>query len=156
MTILELPLNTSSYEMIERGEKNEEYRDYRPYWTDRLHRQNYTHVRFRYGYTRRSMIYEIESITTGKGKIEWGAPDSDKDVYIIKVGKRTDAVLQRQSVWLARDKSGRLFVYEKSPVKGESFFLNSGSPYSEINSAFLPDVTFENSPVRLEIQISSR
>jgi hypothetical protein len=48
--------------------------------------RNYTHVKFSYGYTKRTMTFEIESITIGKGKQEWGAPN--EDVFIIKLGKR--------------------------------------------------------------------
>ena len=47
---------------------------------------DYTHVKFSYGYTKRTMIFEIESITIGKGNPEWGAPT--EDVFIIKLGKR--------------------------------------------------------------------
>jgi hypothetical protein len=43
-------------------------------------------VKFSYGYTKRTMTYEIEGITIGKGKSEWGAPK--EDVFIIKIGKR--------------------------------------------------------------------
>jgi hypothetical protein len=32
------------------------------------------------------MTFELEKITIGKGKPEWGAPD--EDVFIIKLGKR--------------------------------------------------------------------
>lgn len=48
--------------------------------------RNYTHVRFRYGYTKETMLFEIESISIGKGNKEWGAPEND--VFIIKLGKR--------------------------------------------------------------------
>lgn len=48
----------------------------------------YTHVKFFYGYTRRTMTFEIESIAIGKGNPEWGAPP--KDVFIIKLGKRIE------------------------------------------------------------------
>ena len=48
--------------------------------------KKYTHVKFSYGYTKRTMTFEIESITIGKGKPEWGAPT--EDVFIIKLGKR--------------------------------------------------------------------
>ena len=43
-------------------------------------------VKFSYGYTKRTMTFEIESITIGKGNPEWGAPT--EDVFIIKLGKR--------------------------------------------------------------------
>jgi len=48
--------------------------------------KNFTHVRFRYGYTKRTMLREIESITIGYGKPEWGAP-TDRQVFIIKFKK---------------------------------------------------------------------
>ena len=49
--------------------------------------KGYTHVRFRYGYTKRTMTFEIEDIKIGRGNPEWGAPE-DKDVFIIKLGNR--------------------------------------------------------------------
>lgn len=49
--------------------------------------KDYKYVRFSYGYTKRTMTFEVESIRIGKGKYEWGAP-IDKDVFIIKLGKR--------------------------------------------------------------------
>lgn len=48
--------------------------------------KKFTHVKFSYGYTKRTMTFEIESITIGKGKPEWGAPA--EEVFIIKLGKR--------------------------------------------------------------------
>lgn len=45
-------------------------------------------VKFSYGYTKRTMTFEIESITIGKGKPEWGAPT--EDVFIIKLGQRNE------------------------------------------------------------------
>ena len=50
--------------------------------------KDYTHVKFSYGYTKRTMTFEIESITIGKGKPEWGAPT--EDVFIIKLRKKND------------------------------------------------------------------
>lgn len=47
---------------------------------------NYTHVKFSYGYTKRTMIFGIEGIRIGKGNPEWGAPA--EDVFINKLGKR--------------------------------------------------------------------
>lgn len=48
--------------------------------------RGYSHVKFSYGYTTRTMTFEIESISIGKGKAEWGAPN--EEVFIIKLGKR--------------------------------------------------------------------
>jgi hypothetical protein len=112
--ILHLPLEAKWYKMIESGVKKEEYREIKPYWVNRLARcykwcalsvlthldrckqchtdfndirtNGYTHVKFSYGYTKRNMTFEIESITIGKGKLEWGAPD--EEVFKIKLGKR--------------------------------------------------------------------
>lgn len=100
MIILDLPLKRKWYEMIESGIKTEEYREFKDYWIVRLGKKvginNYggphynlrpfTHVRFRYGYTKRTMLREIESISIGYGKPEWGAP-TDKRVFIIKFKK---------------------------------------------------------------------
>lgn len=98
--------------MIESGKKKEEYREIKPYWLSRLcfskhmgdckERQRectecfkfalacegyicypYTHVRFRLGYTKRTMLREIDTIEFGYCNPEWGAP-TDKMVFIIK------------------------------------------------------------------------
>ena len=100
---LHLPLKAQWYEMNESGVKTEEYREIKPYWCKRFigmdrplfsfrygyqesNVKGFTHVKFSYGYTRRTMTFEIESITIGKGNPEWGAPD--KEVFIIKLGRR--------------------------------------------------------------------
>lgn len=95
MKILDLPLKKKWYNMYESGEKREEYREYKEYWYKRLidvetlRPKPYTHVRFRYGYTRRTMLFEITSINVGMGLPEWGAP-TYKEVFIIKLGKRVE------------------------------------------------------------------
>ena len=101
MRILDLPLKGEWYEMIESGIKTEEYREIKTYWCKRLlryqdtiedsvdFRDDYTHVRFRYGYTNRTMLREIESMRIGYGKPEWGAPPGKK-VFIIKFKKGGD------------------------------------------------------------------
>lgn len=43
-------------------------------------------VKFSYGYTKRTMKFEIKEIVIGKGNPEWGAPE--EDVFIIKLGNR--------------------------------------------------------------------
>lgn len=119
MKILHLPLKAKWYEMIECGDKLEEYREIKPHWIKRffvyadgqrinnsdaeylarnisalfsasydgtIRYVHYTHVKFSYGYTKRTMMFEIESIRIGKGKPEWGAPA--ENVIINKLGKR--------------------------------------------------------------------
>lgn len=50
-----------------------------------IKRINYTHVKFSYGYTKRTMCYKLLSLLYGKGIPDWGAPAGD--VFIIKLGK---------------------------------------------------------------------
>ena len=119
MKTLHLPLKAQWYDMIESGEKKEEYIEINDYWIKRLtickgnnnhektgfwckkanciscitrgdgfHRINCTHVRFRYGYTKRTMLFKLDSITIGKGRPEWGAPDHE--VFILKLGERIE------------------------------------------------------------------
>lgn len=109
--MLHLILKAQWYDMQERGEKREEYREIKPYWISRLCFSSktfecrcksncemclmgfspfweariypYTHVCFHYGYTKRCFIHKIDSITIGMGRPEWGAP-TDREVFIIK------------------------------------------------------------------------
>lgn len=48
----------------------------------------FTHVRFRYGYTKRTMLFELKEIVIGKGNLKWGAPE--EDVFILKLGNKED------------------------------------------------------------------
>ncbi len=97
MKILDLPIKAKWYDMIESGEKKEEYRECKKYWVKRLMCHGigynwiisfkpYTHVRFHYGYTKRIMLFELKEIVIGKGNPAWGAPDHE--VFILKLGKR--------------------------------------------------------------------
>lgn len=89
MKILRLPLKKEWYNMIESGEKKEEYRELKDYWTTRIVSKGWpTHVQFSYGYTIRTMMFEINRIRVGLGKKEWGAPDCE--VYIITLGNRIE------------------------------------------------------------------
>ena len=55
-------------------------------WNYKL--RGYTHVRFRFGYTKRTMLFELNDIVVGKGNKEWGAPDNE--VFILKLGQRIE------------------------------------------------------------------
>ena len=85
MKTLYLPLKKQWYEMIERGEKLEEYREMKPYWQKRL-TGRIDAASFSYGYTKRRMTFECAGITIGRGRPEWGAPDDE--VFVIKLGRR--------------------------------------------------------------------
>lgn len=101
---LHLPLMAKWYDMIESGEKPEEYRENKPYWKKRLCLtpieqdgnlvyskciKQYKYVCFSYGYTKRRMTWELDSIRIGYGNPEWGAP-KDEEVFIIKLGRRIE------------------------------------------------------------------
>lgn len=104
--VLDLPLKKEWYNMIESGEKTEEYREIKPYWIKRLTElktdflpfsmrnryqqipfKKYDYVRFRYGYTSRTMEFKIEEIVLGHGKPEWGHTTAAA-VFIIKLGEK--------------------------------------------------------------------
>lgn len=102
--ILYLPLKKEWYNMIESGEKKEEYRELSNYWYKRLMYKPfiddsdntfdnddvkpYDYVRFSYGYTKRNMTYKCNKIRIGEGKKEWGAPNGL--VFIIELGDKVE------------------------------------------------------------------
>lgn len=96
------------YDMIEQGEKPEEYRDIET-WSKRICRYgkkqtcgircafgnhtfckkvatDYTHVCIHRAYTKTTMLWSIDQITIGKGNPKWGAPKCK--VFIIKLKER--------------------------------------------------------------------
>jgi hypothetical protein len=108
MKTLDLVLKKKWYDMIESGEKTEEYREIKPYWVKRLtslrygrllfsHRNGYqpipfkdfTHVTFHLGYSkdRPSMTFAIKEIVCGEGNEKWGA-EKDKLYFVIKLGEK--------------------------------------------------------------------
>lgn len=46
-------------------------------------------VKFVYGYTKRTMTFEIEDVVIGTGNHEWGA-ENGVEYYVIKLGNRID------------------------------------------------------------------
>lgn len=93
MKILDLVLKKQWFDLIKNGNKREEYREIKSYWTKRLMNsdntfKNYTHVKFRCGYSNNFIIYRIESIEIGEGKEEWGAA-LNKQYYKIKFANRS-------------------------------------------------------------------
>lgn len=58
--------------------------------------------------------------------------------------------------WIARDKNGALWVYEKAPLYacglGE-FYCEIGELNSELDKRFFPEITFENSPMEIELKL---
>lgn len=114
MKTLELVLQNKWFDMIECGKKKEEYREIKPYWAKRLVKfcndcyepgscRNYIQrcillkperiefvdfdrVRFRRGYTTRTISVKIENIKINYGLTEWGAMAGEK-YFVIRLGK---------------------------------------------------------------------
>lgn len=84
---LHLVLKHKWYDMIASGVKKEEYREIKPYYSDRFFNNHYTHVVFHKGYTNETMTFWIKNIITDFGKPEWGAEPNEL-YYVIKLGKR--------------------------------------------------------------------
>lgn len=121
--ILDLSLCYKWYDMIESGEKTEEYREIKDYWLHRLtyivcimgeinerdaaFRKKYKYVRFHRGQGgKQTMLFEFKGLTIGFGNPEWGAP-TDKRVFIIRLGKRVDKAEPIVLGW-TRDEKGNV------------------------------------------------
>lgn len=88
MILLELIVTGQWYDMIERGDKPEEYRALSNHWVSRIwyNKDKIKAIRFHRGYTNTTMTIKCEGITIGKGNPQWGAPE--KEVLILKLGER--------------------------------------------------------------------
>ena len=103
--MLIFPIKKRWFDMIARGEKKEEYREIKPYWTKRIIKMigldsveedvktilrgvktsNKYEVIFRNGYLKDSpKLYAKVKVSIGQGKIEWGA-ESQKEYYILHI-----------------------------------------------------------------------
>lgn len=63
-------------------------------------------------------------------------------------------------MWIARDEDGKLWFHEKEPyinkyAKKDDAFWSSDGEYYEVDQDFLPKITFENSPMEIEIVIKN-
>lgn len=97
--MLILPIKKKWFDMIKSGEKKEEYREIKPYWTSRL--KYYApglivgsntervaptfEVGFRNGYSQSSPTIKCKcKLRIGVGKPEWGA-EPNKEYYILEI-----------------------------------------------------------------------
>lgn len=56
-------------------------------------------------------------------------------------------------LWIARDKSGFVLLFESKPIrKGNGFYSLEGHYYVLFGGLF-PEVTFENSPQEVELKL---
>lgn len=95
--MLILPIKRKWFDMIKSGEKKEEYREIKPYWTKRLQNDGLFECNTKYGFCRPVIFkngYRKDSpkifclckseIREGQGKQEWGA-EPNKEYYILEI-----------------------------------------------------------------------
>jgi hypothetical protein len=82
MKTLHLILKHKWYDMTASGVKKEEYREIKPYYSNRFFNNDYTDAVLHRGYTNTTIRKKIAGITIGIGNPAWGAPAGE--VYIIK------------------------------------------------------------------------
>lgn len=63
-------------------------------------------------------------------------------------------------LWIARDSDGTLWLHEGKPEivnnpKTDTQFWISSKDWREIDQTFLPEVTFENSPIEVELKLTN-
>ncbi len=89
MTILTLAIKKKWFDLIASGEKKEEYREIKPYYTTRFHKP-LTHIRFTNGYGNSvpSITVELLGISKGIPKPEWseGTIEQGTEVYVLSLG----------------------------------------------------------------------
>lgn len=75
--MLTLPIKKKWFDMILSGDKKEEYREIKPYYTGRFYKPEFTdrfEVLFRNGYSGQARSLEATcSLDIGEGRPEWGA-----------------------------------------------------------------------------------
>lgn len=58
-------------------------------------------------------------------------------------------------LWIARDKDGYLYLYDKKPIQEKDYFdSNTEGKYNTLlHSSYFFEVTFENSPQEVELKL---
>lgn len=92
--MLVLPIKRKWFDMIASGEKTEEYREIKPYYTSRFQKlwqgsliggKAERKIMFRNGYSLKSPTIEAKcTLRKGKGKPEWGA-EQGKEYYVLQI-----------------------------------------------------------------------
>ena len=84
--MLILPIKKKWYDMILSGEKKEEYREIKPYYTSRFPSSFESfYVMFRNGYSKNSPSFiAVCTLSIGHGHPEWGA-EPNKKYYILHI-----------------------------------------------------------------------
>ena len=91
--MLTLPIKKKWFDMILSGEKKEEYREIKPYYSKRFAnilaknqpKYDFVYILLRNGYSKNSPTIKcLVNILTGYGKEEWGA-EPNKIYYVLKI-----------------------------------------------------------------------
>ena len=62
-----------------------------------------------------------------------------------------------ESWWVARDKDGKVFIYNSEPIRLESEFKFDGDSFGhcvELHNGLFPEITWENSPKKIKMELS--
>ena len=88
MKILHLTLKKKWFDMIASGEKKEEYREIKPYWSSRLIEKDFTHICFRNRYSKDAarITIELKGLCVCTGRTEWGAVEGEI-YFVLDLGK---------------------------------------------------------------------
>jgi len=57
----------------------------------------------------------------------------------------------KTKLWIARDKGGELYLYDKEPFKGEFTFSTKNKKRFRLDDNSHQEITFENSSQQIEI-----
>ena len=56
-------------------------------------------------------------------------------------------------MWIARDFGGGLYLFPEKPIKLVKYNCWDGEDWYKIDQDLFPEVTFENSPVEVELKL---
>lgn len=56
-------------------------------------------------------------------------------------------------MWIARDKSGGLYLFPEKPIKDDAYEYYEGDNWYKIDTGLFPEVTYDNSPQQVEIKL---
>ena len=56
-------------------------------------------------------------------------------------------------MWIARDMRGDLYLYTEKPEKIARYGYFTGDDWFELDTYAFPEVTFENSPMEVELKL---
>lgn len=59
-------------------------------------------------------------------------------------------------LWIARDKSGFLYLHEEKPTLDEEEYWLGNGFWAVLDLEYFPEVTFENSPQGVELKLTNQ